>query len=36
VNDIPIVSAFNLYREEPENSLHTAQVPEVPIAAAAK
>ena len=30
VNDIPIVEAFNLYREEPENSLHTTQVPQVP------
>ena len=30
VNDIPVVSAFNLYREEPENSLHTAQTPQVP------
>jgi 1-hydroxy-2-naphthoate dioxygenase len=30
VNDIPIVSAFNLYREEPENSLHTMQPPNVP------
>jgi 1-hydroxy-2-naphthoate dioxygenase len=30
VNDIPIVEAFNLYREEPENSLHTMQAPQVP------
>jgi hypothetical protein len=30
VNDIPIVEAFNLYREEPENSLQTAQAPQVP------
>ena len=30
VNDIPIVEAFNLYREEPENSLHTTQAPQVP------
>ena len=30
VNDIPIVEAFGLYREEPENSLHTAQTPAVP------
>lgn len=30
VNDIPIVSAFGLYREEPENSLHAMQAPEVP------
>ncbi|HET9549399.1 MAG TPA: cupin domain-containing protein, partial [Candidatus Binatia bacterium] len=30
VNDIPIVEAFGLYREEPENSLHTTQVPHVP------
>ena len=32
VNDIPIVEAFNLYREEPENSLHTMQAPQVPAA----
>ena len=32
VNDIPIVSAFGLYREEPENSLHTMQTPAVPAA----
>ncbi len=30
VNDIPIVEAFGLYREEPENSLHTTQTPQVP------
>jgi gentisate 1,2-dioxygenase len=30
VNDIPIVEAFNLYREEPENSLHATQMPQVP------
>jgi hypothetical protein len=30
VNDIPIVEAFNLYREEPENSIHTTQAPQVP------
>ena len=30
VNDIPIVEAFDLYREEPENSLHTTQAPQVP------
>ena len=30
VNDIPIVEAFNLYREEPENSLRTTQAPRVP------
>jgi hypothetical protein len=32
VNDIPIVEAFNLYREEPENSLHTTQAPQIPTA----
>ncbi|HWH79150.1 MAG TPA: cupin domain-containing protein, partial [Candidatus Binatus sp.] len=32
VNDIPIVEAFNLYREEPENSLHGATTPAVPAA----
>jgi 1-hydroxy-2-naphthoate dioxygenase len=36
VNDIPMVSAFGLYREEPENSLHTAQAPQVPMPAAVK
>jgi 1-hydroxy-2-naphthoate dioxygenase len=36
VNDIPIVSAFGLYREEPENSLHTTQAPRVPDAVAAR
>jgi gentisate 1,2-dioxygenase len=30
VNDTPIVRAFNLYREEPENSLHTMAAPQVP------
>jgi 1-hydroxy-2-naphthoate dioxygenase len=30
VNDTPIVSAFNLYREEPENSLHTVPPPPLP------
>jgi 1-hydroxy-2-naphthoate dioxygenase len=30
VNDMPIVRAFNLYREEPENSLHTMAAPQVP------
>jgi gentisate 1,2-dioxygenase len=30
VNDTPIVSAFGHYREEPENSLHTAPTPQVP------
>jgi 1-hydroxy-2-naphthoate dioxygenase len=34
VNDIPIVSAFNLYREEPENSLRSMQVPQIPAVAA--
>ncbi|HWO41036.1 MAG TPA: cupin domain-containing protein [Candidatus Eisenbacteria bacterium] len=32
VNDIPIVSGFGLYREEPEISLHTTQAPQVPAA----
>jgi hypothetical protein len=32
VNDVPIVEAFNLYREEPENSLRAMQTPQVPIA----
>ena len=32
VNDIPIVSAFGLYREEPENSLHSTHAPQVPAA----
>lgn len=30
VNDIPVMSAFGLYREEPENSLHTVAVPQAP------
>ena len=30
VNDTPIIRAFNLYREEPENSLHTMASPQVP------
>ena len=30
VNDIPIIEAFGLYREEPENSLHTAPAPAAP------
>ncbi|HEY7163277.1 MAG TPA: cupin domain-containing protein [Candidatus Binatia bacterium] len=30
VNDIPILRAFNLYREEPENSLHTIPSPALP------
>ncbi|HTM06853.1 MAG TPA: cupin domain-containing protein [Verrucomicrobiae bacterium] len=30
VNDIPVLSAFGLYREEPENSLGTAAAPAVP------
>jgi 1-hydroxy-2-naphthoate dioxygenase len=30
VNDTPIVRAFHLYREEPEDSLHTMQTPQVP------
>jgi 1-hydroxy-2-naphthoate dioxygenase len=30
VNDIPVVSAFNLYREEPEVSLHAMRPPPVP------
>jgi 1-hydroxy-2-naphthoate dioxygenase len=30
VNDTPIVRAFNLYREEPEDSLHTVPPPQVP------
>jgi 1-hydroxy-2-naphthoate dioxygenase len=36
VNDIPIVSAFNLYREEPECSLHAIQGPQVPAVSASK
>jgi 1-hydroxy-2-naphthoate dioxygenase len=30
VNDTPIVRAFHLYREEPEDSLHTSAPPQVP------
>ncbi|MGH7766987.1 MAG: cupin domain-containing protein, partial [Candidatus Binatia bacterium] len=30
VNDIPIMKAFDLYREEPENSLGAVQAPPVP------
>jgi gentisate 1,2-dioxygenase len=30
VNDIPILNAFGLYREEPENSLRSASAPQVP------
>ncbi|HEY6198968.1 MAG TPA: cupin domain-containing protein [Candidatus Binatia bacterium] len=30
VNDIPILNAFGLYREEPENSLGSAAAPQVP------
>jgi 1-hydroxy-2-naphthoate dioxygenase len=30
VNDTPIVRAFHLYREEPEDSLHTLAPPQVP------
>lgn len=30
VNDIPVVQAFGLYREEPENSLRTVKTPAVP------
>jgi 1-hydroxy-2-naphthoate dioxygenase len=30
VNDTPIVRAFDLYREEPEDSLHTMAPPQVP------
>jgi 1-hydroxy-2-naphthoate dioxygenase len=30
VNDTPIVRAFNLYREEPEDSWHTMAPPQVP------
>ncbi len=32
VNDTPVVQAFGLYREEPENSLHTTATPAVPAA----
>jgi gentisate 1,2-dioxygenase len=30
VNDIPVLEAFNLYREEPESSLHSTRPPAVP------
>ncbi|MBI2988289.1 MAG: cupin domain-containing protein [Deltaproteobacteria bacterium] len=30
INDIPVMNAFGLYREEPENSLHTTNAPQVP------
>ena len=30
VNDTPIIKAFNLYREEPENSLHSISAPAFP------
>ena len=30
VNDIPILNAFGLYREEPENSIGSAAAPQVP------
>jgi 1-hydroxy-2-naphthoate dioxygenase len=30
VNDIPVLQAFGLYREEPENSLHSTKPPRVP------
>lgn len=30
VNDIPIMQAFGLYREEPENSLYAVEAPPVP------
>jgi 1-hydroxy-2-naphthoate dioxygenase len=30
VNDIPVLNAFGLYREEPENSFGTASTPQVP------
>lgn len=30
VNDIPVLNAFDLYREEPENSLHAVAAPQVP------
>ena len=36
VNDIPIVSAFGLYREEPENSLGAVAAPPVPAVAQAR
>jgi len=33
VNDIPVMNAFGLYREEPENSLHCVESPQVSLAA---
>jgi 1-hydroxy-2-naphthoate dioxygenase len=36
VNDIPVLSAFGLYREEPENSLHALEAPQVPAVSQAK
>ena len=30
VNDIPVLNAFGLYREEPENSLAAVEAPSVP------
>ena len=30
VNDIPVLNAFGLYREEPENSLHAVEAPRIP------
>lgn len=36
VNDIPVMNAFGLYREEPENSLHTVAVPQAPAVSQAK
>ncbi len=30
VNDIPVMNAFGLYREEPENSLHRVESPQPP------
>lgn len=30
VNDIPVMNAFGLYREEPENSLHCVESPQPP------
>lgn len=36
VTDIPVLKAFGLYREEPENSLHAVAAPPVPAAPQAK
>ncbi len=36
VNDIPVVNAFGLYREEPENSLGAVAAPQLPPVPAAK